>query len=133
MIFGDFQLTRRAQHALAWHTAHHGSLDEKRRTTWLAGWQFGTNQGSRHTDANPDIGRTTDDGKRCAAADIDLADIKSVSIRMALDLEHFTDHHLAKRRCGRVTFFYFQATHGQQVGEPFTIEFGVGETAQPAL
>jgi hypothetical protein len=83
-LFGDTEFLGRAQHARGLDAAHLGELDNE-----IAG-QLGTGQGARHAQADGNIRRTADDGRRRRAG-IDLADIETVGIGMLDDFEHLRD------------------------------------------
>ena len=65
MIFGQAQLTRRAQHALAFYTSQFTQLDAKRFAI-VAGGQLSAHQCTWHFDTHTGIGCATNNGQALA-------------------------------------------------------------------
>ena len=132
MVFRQFELTGRAQHALALHTAQLAHLDEEGLAI-VTGWQLGTHQGARHLDADTGVGRAANDVQQGALPHIDLAHAQAIGVRMLhsfLDLAH--DDFGEGRRHG-TQFFDLQPCHGQGVGQLLRRQRWIAEFAQPGL
>ena len=126
-VFGNAEFLGRTEHAGGLDAAHLGDLDRE-----VAG-QSGAGQGARHAQADGDIRRTADDGRRLAATGIDLADIQTVGIRMLDDFQHLGDDDVVELGRDRLQSFDFEAGHGQQMGQFLARQPGVDEGAQPGF
>jgi hypothetical protein len=110
------QLLGRTHHALRLHAAQLADLDFERLA--VRAWrQHGAGLGANGFHACTHIRRAADDIEQGARADIDLAHVQAVRIRMAHDFDHFSDDHVGKRRRDGLDFFDFEAGHRQQVGQ----------------
>ena len=133
MVFGQFQLARRAQHALAFDTPQHAQLDLEGRRIIGWRWQLGTHQRARHLDAHAHVRCAADDAERGTCTDVHLADIELVGIRMSLDCQHLAHDDMREGRRHSACGFHLHACHGQQVGQRGGVDGRVAELAQPRL
>ena len=139
MVFAEFELPGRTQHALAFHTAQLALLDAHRLAIGISGirgWQLSTHQGQRHADA--------DTGVRCTANNlqqplrrmhtcVDLADAQTIGIRVLHSLDDFCHHDVGKGRRHRTHGFDLQAGHGEQVRQLSGRNGRVAKLAQPGF
>jgi hypothetical protein len=136
MVFGQFQLAGRTQHALALDAAQLPKLDDEGLAVALCivrRRQCGAHERARHLDAGPNVWRTADDAQRRAGADVHLADVEAVGIRMPLDRQHLTHHHTGEWRRGGSGFLDLHTGHCQQVDQRGAGDRWITELAQPGL
>ena len=127
MVLGQTEFASRTQHACALDTAH------CRNTDLHATRQFSAGQGAGHLQAGRDIGCAANNLGHRAGADIDLADIELVGIRVTLDRHHLRHDHIGKRRRNRRPLFHFETCHGQYMRQFITGQSRIGVGPQPAL
>ena len=132
MVFGELELARRAQHALAFHAAQLADLDEEGLAV-LAGRQFGAHQGAGHADAHARIGRAANDVEQLALTHVHLAHAQAVGVGVLLGVLDLAHHDLGERGRDGLQFFDLQPRHGQGVGQFLGGKRRVAELAQPGF
>ena len=116
VFFRQFQFARGAQHALRLDAAQLAHLDFKRFAIG-ARRQHGARHRADDFQARAHVRRAADDVEHGARADIDLAHIQAVRIRMFFHLQDQAHHHVRERRGDRIDVLDFETGHGQQMGQ----------------
>ncbi len=132
VVVRQFELARRAEHALAFHAAQLAEFDLEAFAVGLRR-QRGADHRTRHLDSRAHIGRAAHDVQARARSCIDLAYAQAVGVRVARDFEHLRDDDTGERRRGRARLFHFHARHREQLGQLGAAEVGVAELAQPGF
>ncbi len=131
-LFRQLQLARRAQHAVALHTAQLADLDLERLAV-VARRQLGAHQCARHLDAHRHIRGAADDLQQLARAGIHLADVQAIGVRVLVHLDHVADNDLRERRRDGIDLFHLETGHRQAMGELSGGDRRIDETAKPGF
>jgi hypothetical protein len=128
----DSELSRRAQHALAFDAAQLAELDHEGLAVF-ARRQLRSDERAGHVDARAHVRCAADDLQRRAGSGVDFADVQAVRVRMLRHRQHLGDDHAAERWCGRTGLFDFHAGHRQQFGQLGGGDRRIAVLAQPGF
>ena len=109
-------LLRRADHAVGFHAAELGILDDDRLALTVP-FDDGAGAGYGDLHAGGKIASAADDVLDLAVSDVHLADTELIRIGVRKDFQDLSDDHLVKTACQFFHAFHLDRIHGEVIGK----------------